>query len=218
MRKLALLTTTAVAALALTATSASAATQVRDAQGNLCPAVSPAINATNAAPGSTTRNYVSGGCTLRMNSTAVNGHRIYVDSAPNYVDCQSQFDIHVGPDGWGYAENLGYSNCVGGGQPLQCAGDRLIAPAEYVGPNSFLRVFRFADAATDLNIELCGSYAGSTRWGYASMDITYPAGGGWKWTNQYDLADAWGTTYYSPQNHRGGTWTSPNNGKLQITH
>ncbi len=217
MRKLALLTTTVIAALAMTASSAFAATEVLDPNtGEPCEAVTPAINASNAGLLSTSRNYESGGCTLELETY---GQRINYgySSTTHYSTCQVSFQAHVGPDGWGYADNFSYTGCSAG-TFNSCAGDRLIAPRSYTGyTNQFAPYYSYTDANTDLNIELCSnspSY-GVTSWGLASMDIT-DAGSESTWTNQYDLADPYSFATY--QRHRSGQWHEINGNYLTINH
>jgi hypothetical protein len=206
MRKLALLTTMVIAVMAMTAASASAATQVRNSAGTLCPAVSPAINATNAGFNSTTRNYVSGGCTVHLTGATT----VYpANSSSPSVNCNVAFDVHIGPDGWGYADNHVYSGCAG---VTACAGDRLIAPRSYTGPG--FTVFTYTDAATDLNMEQCGYVAGVNRFSSSSMDIATVAGA-WRWTDQYNFSDPYnGFGFY----HRGGQFFTQAANALTITH
>lgn len=206
MRKLALAALTATVAMALMATSASAATQVRDSAGNLCSQVSPAINATNANYGSTTRSYASGGCSARMNG----GWTIYRSSnGSNPTSCNVAFDARIGGDGWGYAENFTYS-CQGA-SVVQCAGDRLIAPPSYNPPFFGGTLFSSANAATDLNVELCGNSLSTNYWGATSMDITKTSSTFWYWSNQVPPSAA------GPLQHFiGGTVTGTT--PLTITH
>ena len=204
MRKLALAALTATVAMALMATSASAATQVRDSAGNLCSAVSPAINATNASYTSTTRSYASGGCSVRMNG----GWTIYrSNNGTNPTSCDVAFDARIGGDGWGYAENFTY-NCPSA-SVVQCTGDRFIAPPSYNPPWFSGTLFSSANAATDLNIELCGRSLSTNYWGAASMDITKTSSTFWYWTNQVAAANPF-------QHFVGGTVTG--NNPLTITH
>jgi len=213
MRKLALLTTMVIAVLAMTAASATAATQVRNSSGVLCSQVSPAINASNALANQTSRNYTSGGCTVRMAGT----YRIYRStSSPEYTDCNVAFDAHIGGDGWGYADNYVYSNCSLSA-PNACPGDRLIAPPSYAStPQGSFLFSPYKDAATDLLTEQCANFVATYQWSYASMDITTLTGGQWRWTDQYNLADPRNTS--GIHQHRAGLLTSAPGTALTITH
>jgi hypothetical protein len=187
MRKLALLTTLIIAAMAMTATTASAAIEVTDPDsGELCSEVSPAINAGNANLLSTTTNYSSGGCSVHLSSAEQTRIRWGANSI--YSPCNVQFDAHIGPDGWGLANNFSYS-CSGGTAVTACAGSRVIAPASY---NPYIYgttlAFPFANASTDLNVAMCGipQFVGS-QWGLMSIDVTQ-AGATTLWDNQQDAA------------------------------
>jgi len=211
MRKLALLTMTVVAALAMTAASATAATQVRNSSGTLCSPVSPAINASNVGLMSTTRNYLSGGCTVRM-SGSVSIYPSYYENVR--VTCNVAFDAHISGDGWGYADNYTYTNC-GGWTVTPCAGDRYIAPPSYAG-GPFGTGFVYKDAATDLNTEQCAVVnGGSNRWGHSSQDITTSAYQ-WQWADQYNSADSFNPS--AAHTHRHGLVLAPVANALTITH
>jgi len=179
MRKLALMTTTAVAALAMVATTAQAATEVRDAaSGQLCPAVLPAINKASPPVGYGTPGvappyaYASGGCTVHL--TATSPTKMYQHM--QMVDCSIDFDLHIGPDGWGYADrfvyrNLGYCNYPTG---WTTPGSRIVMPPN-VNPNGW---YFARDSDTDFNVEMYAERAhpaGSTRLGFrgfVSLEIT----------------------------------------------
>jgi len=213
MRKLALLTTMVVAVLAMTAASATAATQVRTSSGTLCSPVSPAINASNVGFQSTTRNYISGGCTVRMNGSVNIHYSPYYESVK--TTCNVAFDAHIGSDGWGYADNYTYTNCNGGVTATPCAGDRYIAPPSYAG-GPFGTGFVYKDAATDLNTEQCAVVAGANRWGHSSQDITIMNPNLWAWVDQYNSADSFNTS--AAHRHRQGLVWTPAANALTITH
>ena len=205
-RMLALLVGAALATMAFGAASASAATVVKDAKtGQLCSAVKPAIN-TSAEPfsllTSKTLNYESGGCTVHLTGGGyVTGFAFQADNS-----CSSEFDVHIGPDGWGYIDNVKYYECTYI-QTKPCAGDRLVAPVEY-NPTLFGgKAFKYANAETDLNVSLCSNLTGD-HWGFASFDVTNIVGGhGWK-IQQSEPQEPW--------YHHTGLWTSPS--AVTITH
>lgn len=190
MRKLALLTTLAIAAMAMTATTAFGAVAVTDpSTGNPCTAVSPAINAGNANVLSTSYSYSSGGCAVSLASAAGSPVKIrYGTYSHQTVLCDATMSARIGPDGWGYVTSVtlrqpGTANpCAG----TPCPGSRVIAPPEY-NPDmlgGFTKTFPFANANTELNVGLCAAFSGAgNRWGLMSMDVV-PVGGNAIWTSQ----------------------------------
>jgi hypothetical protein len=164
MRRIALLTTMAIAVLAMTVSSAFAA-QARDGSGQLCPAVSPAINKANAFNAMVTpATYQSGGCTIRMSSLVTGGQSTQIvlsDNVPRH--CWVKYDLHIGPDGWGYATHFTYtngSNCIG----LTSIGDRVVVPGDVAVNSGF---FNTDNANTDFNL------IAATRWGPTAQALAY---------------------------------------------
>jgi len=147
-RNLALLVGACLILMGSLSSTAMAATEVRDAEtGELCPPVSPAIN-TASPMGAliSPPKYESGGCTVKIsadaNSTVVGG----------YNSCEITYDIHIGPDGWGYADNFVYTSRA----PMGCLFWKTIrsvlAPPEAIGPTipSLPKaLFPQSNAATD---------------------------------------------------------------------
>jgi hypothetical protein len=156
-RRFALLIGAALVVAAFAAPSAMAM-EVRDAEGSLCSAVSPAIN--KADPFSALMYgsaYQSGGCTVHMESVGGDAGKTKV-SLPNGRTniCTVSYDIHIGPDGWGYATNFQYSDwdpiwgesCVAWqGGPSGGANSQVVAP-KGVNPSG---LFSGENAATDFN-------------------------------------------------------------------
>jgi hypothetical protein len=167
MRKFALLAVVAIAAMAMAATTASAATQVRDANGVLCPPVVPAIDhsttqkAVEAYLNPNPATYQSGGCTARMVSTGSTTNRSFYNES-----CHISYTLHIGPDGWGYANQFNYSSCLGG--PWTPSATRVVGPVE-----ANYGLFTSGNANTDFN-----TYWRATRFssqvasGGLSLDVT----------------------------------------------
>ncbi|HYJ22013.1 MAG TPA: hypothetical protein VEW07_08335, partial [Solirubrobacterales bacterium] len=105
---MALLFGAALATMAFAAPAASAATVVKDAAGNLCPAISPA----KGGP------YKSGGCTVKM-TAEVNGNPIYIGVGFHAVSCYINYTLHVGPDGNGILDEFSHVNPGCGGWKLR---------------------------------------------------------------------------------------------------
>jgi len=214
-RRFALLFPLALVAMALMASSASAATAVKDLSGTSCSAVSPAItDKTSAAAIFSTTNYVSGGCTVHVKTAVGSWHSVGRDPYTNEINhCTSEFDAHVGPDGWGYANNFVYT-CEQG--PMTSASaSRMIMPPEY-NPS---KMFPYDNAATDLQLSM---FVNQIKYGFTqnytglvSFDIGAYDGVAQTqtWTNQQSV---------EPSNEFGravsfGKWTSSKQG-LTITH
>jgi hypothetical protein len=213
-RRFALLLPVALLAMASLASSASATTTVKDLSGKSCSAVSPAITPPanslvfmwGARP-----TYSSGGCTVHVETYgAVHTLGKYSSGPTNW--CKSSFDAHVGPNGWGYANNFVY-NCEF--PTTACPRTEYIAPAEY-NPE---KLFAYSNAATDLQMSFCGnvSFDGTptSYYGAVSMDIAAYGAEGLEsqiWTNQQKVAPSEGFRWVSY-----GRWASLKSG-LTITH
>lgn len=178
MRKPTLLATLVIAAMAMTATTALAATEIRNADTyELCPEVSPAIDKENPPtwyghPYQEQYEYESGGCTVHLTQN--------ISSPTTLVgywgaeQCRFDYVIHVGPDGWGYADNFQHAHdyCV---EHFYTPGSRILMPPDVNPGNEFPAV----DGDTDFNVELnawflhptagYGSFSGP---GFASLDVT----------------------------------------------
>lgn len=213
MRKLVLLTALVAAIMAMAATTAVAATEVRDANGQLCAPVVPAINTSNppvnyGVPGSPPPySYVSGGCTVHM--TALTPTKMYQHQ--QMVDCRINFDLHIGPDGWGYADHFVYQNANYCNYPTNWTtpGSRIVMPRN-VNPNGF---YFASNANTDFNVEMYAERnhpANAVRMGFrgfVSLDVTQ--GNPLAITNQL-LNNPFGTGW------TGGSWQG--DAGLIVTH
>jgi hypothetical protein len=219
VRKLALMTTMALAAIAMTATSASAATLVKNAAGIPCPAVSPAINKASppvaykaGAPlqGVRPGPYQSGGCTVHMTS------QFNLGMTHNYLstNCAVHFDLHVASDGWGYADNFVWPS---GGCPGELVswsspgGSRVVMPAEVRPTMGGQTLYTAYNANTDFNIEMFAQrvYNGTTldQNNFVSFDLSSPT----TLTGQLQTAQSpFGASF------RNGTWTG--SAGLIVTH
>ena len=175
MRKLALAATLAVASMAMTATTALAATQVRDADtGQLCPPVSPTINPASP-PFASTPAYQSGGCTIHMTASDADLDRTdmaHRNKLPNR--CTIDYDIHVGPDGWGYANNFQYfdsgSTSPCGNWAPYGSGSHVLAP-----PSFMPGAWPYANASTDFNTVWTATWTGDSVGSgsnFLSLDVT----------------------------------------------
>jgi hypothetical protein len=213
MRKFALLATAVIAALALTATAASATPiQVRNAStGQLCPAVSPAINAGNANAFSTSAIYASGGCTVQMWTYASETIQ-YGGLAGMDARCYTTYDLHVGPDGYGWANNFVYQS-GGSCSPTmtECAGSRTIAPPDFDSANFPGDEFGYSNASTELNVARCAYATGwGQRWGAVSLDMAPDGVNYLRWTNQQTTGASALQRFYQ------GVYRSP--ASITITH
>lgn len=188
MRKLALLAALVVASMAMTATTASAATVVKDSAGQLCPAVSPAIDQSNPfvylfnPP-----TYQSGGCTVHMQASGATTMGAQL--------CNINYDLHVGPDGWGYANNFQFNNCGTGWSTV----NRVVMPK---GVNPY-GLFTAANASTDFNSYWVVNRYPSTYDAYVSLDVTT--------ANPFRVVNQRAGSSFG-----GGSWLG--NTSLQITH
>jgi hypothetical protein len=175
MRKLALTAITALAALAMTATTASAAVTVTNSAGQPCSQVSPAINKANpAAALFSTASYQSGGCTVHM-SSVLNQQTIIRSSNGLYDYCYINYDLHIGPDGWGYANNVAYSGSANCSAWQSTYNSYTVLPGD-VNPNG---LFTQANADTAFNVRQNAhrSISGYNEFtsGYVSLDSTASA-------------------------------------------
>jgi hypothetical protein len=239
MRKLALLTAAALAVMAISATTASAATEVRDAAtGQLCSNVSPAIN--KASPpvgyrdtgtptygGTQPQPYQSGGCTIRV--LAVSNAWTSVKE-PNGTPklCAVRYTLHIGPDGWGYADNFVWTDYPGSNPctSWRTPGSRIVMPRS-VAPTIFgTPVYTAIDAATDFNMEMWARDGfGNNHHGYLSLDVYIPTVGQPYYygtgsqivKNQQNSGDPWGISH----GFRGGVWqraVEAGSTRITITH
>ena len=152
-RRFALLVGGALLAMAFVAPSAMATTVVKDpATGQLCPEVSPPLNPQTEQEKATALfappAYVSGGCTVHLTTKAGTALPI-VKLSPTWQEpCVSvSYDIHVGPNGWGYVNNFKFSGCY-----FQSAFTTW-KPSYSLAPGDFnpAGVFPASNAETDFN-------------------------------------------------------------------
>jgi hypothetical protein len=218
-RRFALLISAALLALAVTAPSAVAATTVKALNGTACPAVSPAVSSEykNSFGFAASYNaaYTSGGCTVHVTSYDMD-HIIGKYAFGPSNRCRSAFDVHVGPDGWGYANNFVFTNCTYPTTlPAAAFRTRVIAPAEFLENTSS---FPEDDAATDLKMSMRAAVnfaSGPQEYtGVFSVDVdTYNAVTQRQiWKNQRFTASS-----EFPYSVAEGRWSSLNQG-LIITH
>jgi hypothetical protein len=110
--------------------------------------------------------------------------------------CNINYDLHVGPDGWGYANNFQFNNCGTGWSAV----NRVVMPK---GVNPY-GLFTAANANTDFNSYWSVNRYPSTYDAYVSLDVTSAA-------NPFRIANQRGGSSFG-----GGLWTG--NVSLQITH
>lgn len=231
MRKLALLITMAVAAFAMTATSAMAAMEVRDAAtGNLCSAVVPAINKQsppviygptgNPTQGTYPGDYVSGGCTLHMVTAAP---VTMVTMMGSQGQCALTYDIHVGPDGWGYVTGAFWP----AGSPYVCNGPwssqgraRVLMPGDVRPTLNGTQLYTAANSSTDFNVELYARDASNyPHLGNASLDAYVPSPGGPGYgTTSLVIDNQRLTPSVMTQGFKGGRWFASGSAGVTITH
>ena len=154
------------AALAVMATAAPAASamEVRDANGALCPAVSPAIDKTNVISSSLNPpKYQSGGCTVHMtpNVSGDNEGETFMRWGTGNTDrCKITYDLHIGPDGWGYATGHTYAagnfSVCGSWSPLASYPSRVIVPGNVNPAFGAGKFFSAANAETEFNSSWAG--------------------------------------------------------------
>jgi hypothetical protein len=113
-RRLALLIGAALLAMAVAAPGAMAM-EVRDAETEeLCSEVSPPVKHEVWSK----QSYESGGCTVHM--TAINEPTYFMTVLGGPIDqCYVGYDIHVGPDGWGFVDGFEYGE-YGAGSGAGC--------------------------------------------------------------------------------------------------
>jgi len=181
-RKLALLIGAALLAMAFAAPSAMGATEVRDAEtGELCPPVYPEPNKvnpptwyTNNSPQSTVPPYQSGGCTYKMRYGIATINHTYQGN----IACEVNFDLHIGPDGWGYLDNFSYPQLCNGKAmwTVVTPGSRIVMPPEFQPAYPYNEFYKYDDANTDFNVSIwtanrdaMGGLSG--YYGYVSMNV-----------------------------------------------
>jgi hypothetical protein len=201
--------------------SALAETEVRDpATGELCPEVEPAIGPANHGWLSTSLAYESGGCTVRM--TGTHDYHSKMNYSTSVKRCTVSYTLHVGPDGWGYADDVdfyntpGYYNC-----PISttqsCAGARLVSPGDYqpaTSPYSTVWPLTYpaADGDTGLNVEMCGriTYPSNENvWGGLSLEVLD--------SDPFTLSNQYAGTPEGFHRFSGGRWYELNGQSLEIT-
>jgi hypothetical protein len=197
LRRFALLAGAALAISAFAAPAAFGATEVRNAETEeLCPEVQPPIEPVEGA-GATSwlfgsgHKYESGGCTVRVYGTGVVAAAHSNGNNKDY--CNYEMTVRVGPDGWGYVDSTKFWSCTFY-TTQECAGDRIVAPAEYnpvfLGGKG---IFKYANASTDLNLAFCANlptFAGNYQ-GLTSYDLKPTGWGEQAWSNQQTDAAHW---------------------------
>jgi hypothetical protein len=232
MRKLAILTALAVAAMAMTATSAMAATEVRDAAtGQLCSNVSPAINKTSPpvvyrntgtpSQGTQPSPYLSGGCTTKLTMTAV----MTSVRQPGWSEprqCNVSYDLHLGPDGWGYANNFVWGSSGANCSSWRTPGSRIVMPKAVTPTFGGMPLYTAADAATDLNMELWATDAlGNNHHGFLSLDVYVPQPGQPFYGASLIVKNQQTTSSFLGHGFQGGYWSRLNvagSSVVTITH
>jgi hypothetical protein len=219
-RRFAVLPLLALVVAGMMASSASAATVVKDGKTKaLCSNVVPALQPKtpeeeyNALYG--TPAYQSGGCTVHMTGEASSPSVFHFGPWNFEMPCRVDYDIHVGPEGWGYANNFQYI-VVGGLHPCRARPAR-DSYAVVPGDSNPFGLFTAADANTELNmypqVEInTGVEWVLTEYGPASLDIS-AIGCKFAWEKCTSKAT---NQYVGGNQFSGGKWTGDVG--LQITH
>jgi len=198
--------------MAFAAPGAMGATVVKDATtGELCSAVSPAINKGDPMQAfSKPQAYQSGGCTVHMSYNPSYPTEMVYSGAGIKKSCFLTYDLHIGPDGWGYLNNLQWlqtpSQSCGEWKPYGTgSGSFTVGPGD-VNPS---KIFTAANQNTEFNSLLIAEGNGQFGWAntfFRGVSLDATAANPLQLTNQLTTSGSFSS----------GRWTG--DAGLLITH